>query len=235
MAATSNVQPLHPGQLRNNGMQVLALQTALSRSETNLGLIPKLVQQMAREEAWREYTLADQGEIFHWTPAQFRRFIESPRTAGGCETPIHTLERCCHGTNAWETFLDLVRGQPGSPPGGNNPNGVNQHSEPEEVNYDNVIVNQPADPPKPPPCGNSVSYTVRRLKRERPDLFERVKAKEMTANAAALEAGFREKQITIPADPRKAARRLVRHFSREEFSALVDEAIGLYAKPGKNE
>ena len=38
--------------------------------------------------------------------------------------------------------------------------------------------------------GTSRAYTLTRLKNERPDLFERVKAKEISANAAAIEAGW---------------------------------------------
>ncbi len=38
--------------------------------------------------------------------------------------------------------------------------------------------------------GNSRAYTLARLKRERPDLFQRVKAKAITANAAAIETGY---------------------------------------------
>jgi hypothetical protein len=37
------------------------------------------------------------------------------------------------------------------------------------------------------------TYLLRRLKRDRPDLAERVIAGEMSANAAAIEAGFRKK------------------------------------------
>ena len=38
--------------------------------------------------------------------------------------------------------------------------------------------------------GNSRAYTLTRLKNERPDLFEKVVAKELTANRAAIEAGL---------------------------------------------
>jgi hypothetical protein len=41
-------------------------------------------------------------------------------------------------------------------------------------------------------AGNLRSYTVARLKRDRPDLAERVIAGELSANAAAVEAGFRK-------------------------------------------
>ena len=127
------------------------------------------------------------------------------------------LERVLRGSDAWETFLELTRGERG---GVNNPHGRAGKPEP-EINRDIITV----DSPPPPATGTSVSYALRRLKRERPDLYERVKAREMSAHAASVEAGFREKAITIPAEPRKAARRLVRHFSRKQFSELVDEAI----------
>jgi hypothetical protein len=45
--------------------------------------------------------------------------------------------------------------------------------------------------------GNSKSYTVSRLKRDRPDLFGKVVAGELSANKAAIEAGFRRKPTTI--------------------------------------
>ena len=44
-----------------------------------------------------------------------------------------------------------------------------------------------------PGRGNTRGYTLKRLKDEFPDLFERVKAREISANAAAIEAGFRKK------------------------------------------
>lgn len=50
---------------------------------------------------------------------------------------------------------------------------------------------------KDPVHGNSLSYTLRRLKKERPDLFEKVTSGQMTANQAAIEAGFRKKTISV--------------------------------------
>lgn len=42
--------------------------------------------------------------------------------------------------------------------------------------------------------GTSKAYTCDRLKRERPDLFEEVVAGKLSANAAAIKAGFRKKK-----------------------------------------
>jgi hypothetical protein len=41
--------------------------------------------------------------------------------------------------------------------------------------------------------GTSLTDTLRRLHRDRSDLYAKVIAKEMSANAAAIEAGFRKK------------------------------------------
>lgn len=42
--------------------------------------------------------------------------------------------------------------------------------------------------------GTSKSYTLTRLERDHPELFKRVVAGELSANAAAIEAGFRKKK-----------------------------------------
>jgi len=53
--------------------------------------------------------------------------------------------------------------------------------------------------------GNTRSYTVSRLERDHPELFERVKSGDFSANAAAIEAGFRKKTISLVLDPKAAA------------------------------
>ena len=45
--------------------------------------------------------------------------------------------------------------------------------------------------------GNSREYTVRRLKRDRPDLAELVIGGALSANAAAIEAGFRRRDTPV--------------------------------------
>jgi len=45
--------------------------------------------------------------------------------------------------------------------------------------------------------GNTRAYTLDRLKRERPDLFKLVTADKMSANAAAIKAGFRKNLMPL--------------------------------------
>ncbi len=56
--------------------------------------------------------------------------------------------------------------------------GRNQHSSDDNVND------------APTPKGNSRAYTVARLQKQNPGLFEEVKAGRMSANAAAIAAGI---------------------------------------------
>jgi hypothetical protein len=57
--------------------------------------------------------------------------------------------------------------------------------------------------------GTSEIYTIRRLRRDRPDLAERVEHGELTANQAAINAGFRRRSMSIPVDDaERAFRRL---------------------------
>jgi hypothetical protein len=60
------------------------------------------------------------------------------------------------------------------------PQRVNQHSAP----HDNIIRHQQ---------GTGKAYTLDRLKRDRPELFEQVCDGKLSANAAAIQAGFRKR------------------------------------------
>ena len=71
--------------------------------------------------------------------------------------------------------------------GGNN---GNQYTKDESGKADNVSIAtdlfvDPEPAKKKADAGNSRAYTLTRLKNERPDLFEKVCAKELTANRAA--------------------------------------------------
>ena len=48
-----------------------------------------------------------------------------------------------------------------------------------------------------PKRGSSPTYALRRLKRDRPDLANKVVRGEMSAHAAAIEAGFRKKPTPL--------------------------------------
>lgn len=81
-----------------------------------------------------------------------------------------------------------------------------------EQNSDNVTIK--------PERGNSLGYTLTRLKDEFPELFERVKAKELSANAAAIEAGFRKRRT-----PLEQILKLLPKLTYEETNKLYDVIV----------
>lgn len=235
------------GALANNGIAVQGFQKALSTSEINTGLVPAIFMRLTSASGWRRFIFPDNpGQIYEWNSADFRQFVEGDRPAG-CQTPCRVLERMLQGTPAHPIFLELTRGTPG---GANNPEhdpATGRFTTTHNRDDVTVVVEAlapgeiPADPPAPKrkrnykreaPTGNSRSYALSRLKREREDLYRKVLAEEMSSHAAMIEAGFREPTLTIPLSPRKAAKRIVQHMTRQEFSELVDEGLRLYLERG---
>jgi hypothetical protein len=69
--------------------------------------------------------------------------------------------------------------------------------------------------------GNNINYTLARLRRDRPDLAKRVAAGELSANAAAIEAGFRRRSITLALDPAHFSAAIRKHFTAEQRAAII--------------
>jgi hypothetical protein len=69
--------------------------------------------------------------------------------------------------------------------------GTNQYTLKED--HDNVIILNKSEQ------GNSLAYTLSRLKRQRTDLYRRVIAGELSANKAAAHAGWRKKPSPLEA------------------------------------
>lgn len=72
--------------------------------------------------------------------------------------------------------------------------------------------------------GTAQAATLERLQKEFPKHYERVKAGELSAHAAAIEAGFRKPTRSIPIDsPESAMRALLRVFSKENLKQALEE------------
>jgi hypothetical protein len=80
--------------------------------------------------------------------------------------------------------------------------GVNQHN---RGDYNIISIQQ----------GTEQTYTLRRLARDNPELLDRVASGELSANGAAVLAGFRRPMKSVPIDsPCSAVRALLRVFFR---------------------
>ncbi len=90
-----------------------------------------------------------------------------------------------------------------------NPEETNQHS----VDY-NIISNIQ---------GTDATYTLRRLKRDHPKLADRVIDGELSANAAAIEAGFRKRKIQIEPTVAGFVNGMLKHLSDADINKVVEQ------------
>ncbi|MDJ0490579.1 hypothetical protein QNA24_29805 [Rhodococcus qingshengii] len=67
---------------------------------------------------------------------------------------------------------------------------------------------------------NNANYITARLKRDDPEMAEKVIAGEITPNAAAREKGWRKPRILV-SSPAATASALVRHLNREQVAELI--------------
>jgi hypothetical protein len=149
---------------RDNGTIVTAFRHVVATC--NIGNVPSVVAELLDTGAWR-FFLAGQQLHQH---TSFLKFIRDPPYQG-CGWDPEMVEALIQKSG--DRML-LMRWR-------------QVVTAPKHVHHDtdNVSIK--------PTHGNSLTYTLDRLSRERPDLLAKVESKKMSANAAAIEAGFRKK------------------------------------------
>lgn len=151
--------------LSQNGILVEALWHAVDHAAGNLEAVPGLVRRLLETDAWR--CRSYKGKTYEH--ARFADFIATKPLAG-CGWPPQKVEALIEDdAELLAMWREAMVGK--------------KHVR--KPDADNISIK--------PEHGTSLAYTLDRLKRERPDLFNRVVAKEISANAAAIEAGFRHK------------------------------------------
>lgn len=167
----------------------------------DLQSLPGLVKRVITEEMWPERVV----RITHET-ARFKSFAEFVTTPppAGLGTNVETLERLCRDDAEALTLLRQVTTRPKHIHASDN---------------DNVMINAGQ--------GNARAYTLDRLSRERPDLYQQVVDKELTANAAAIEAGWRKRKIQLEPEPQSVISFILRHFTAEERATIVRALLGM--------
>ena len=183
-------------QLIVNDTFVSSLRIAMREGTFGLSNVPDLIKRILRENMWQERTLEQTGEIVLF--GCFAEFVTAPPLPG-LGTDLATIKRLCHEDKGALILIDEAT------PG--------RQGERTDL-FDNIQEVEPA------PTGTSAQSALRRLRKERPDLLERVVADELSAHAAMIEAGFRKRTLTIPVDVRGAAAALKRHLSADELAEL---------------
>lgn len=179
-------------QLRHNANLVDSLGAALRSGDHAFAAVPGLLKQVLQNESWREFTTT-RGELV--THKRFESFVVTPPLAGlGADLAL--IRRIVGDDPETRDLLDRAEQRP-----------AHAHAD-----VDNVNVR---------PTGNTSSSALRRLRKDRPDLHQRVLAKELSPNAAMVLAGLRPKTVTVRATIEGFAKAAISHLTQEERHELA--------------
>lgn len=145
--------------------------SALHHGTSHLGSVPKLIRRIIDEGAWKRRKVALHGIV---ELPSLRDLITLPPMRGWGEDPAKVEALLRDDVEVLAMWRSEMTGEP------------HRH----KPDSDNITI-------KTDGRGTSRSYTVSRLQRERPDLFDEVKAGNLSANAAAIQAGFRKQPSAL--------------------------------------
>ncbi|MDX3855928.1 hypothetical protein [Streptomyces sp. AK02-01A] len=205
------VPPVPKAQLRARASLIDALSTSLDRGKNGLDSVPGLLRQVITEGFWRHFVTVREEEVRH---DDFHEFLRTPplRGLGADENLIRYL--ISHEPTILEEFEK----------------NLNPDSDPVSNDRDEWFagtsippaVSTEATEANPRKVGRN-SRAFDQLRELRPDLAGRLEAGELPSlNAAMIEAGLRDKRVSIPVTkPDEAAVALRKSLSRKDLAQLI--------------
>ncbi len=176
---------------------VNALQQTLGQGGSRLfDVLPVQLKNVIKNKLWLQCTDKN-GKLF----TSFQAFVEH-RLPQGLESTISDLIIYCRKK---EDVQELIKREA---PEAKEHGGTRVKS---TKQVDNINL-------KASKGGTSPTYALRRLKRDHPLLAEKVITGELTANEAAIKAGFRVKHISVPVDTAEhALKPLIKIFGQSKL------------------
>lgn len=153
-----------------------ACEQAIRHGVGRLDAVPGLIKRIITEELWRERKV-ETGEIVKLN--SFRELITGKRYKGWETNPKQVEAVIRTDPDVLAMWKKEMYGH----------HGGDRKSE-QVIKHDIIMLDKAVQ-------GTSRSYTVARLKDQRPDLFAQVKSGKLSANAAAIKAGFRKKKTAL--------------------------------------
>lgn len=188
--------------LEYNGMLITEIVQKSMDGSRDLSEVPGLIVEMIERDSWREFFNPD--HKVYAKHEDFNAFVTASYPHG-MGMKLDQLKALCRDRPDAVDAIDRVCQQP---------IGVNQHT-------DNI---RPQDPVSKK-GGTSIEYGLRRLRKDRPDLHQRVLAKEMSVHAACVEAGFRKKPTAL-----EQAKKLFEKMSREDLDEIMAWATSRFQR-----
>ena len=167
-------------------------------------VLPAYIRKLITEKAWEGRT-DSKGNAF----TSFEAFVECP-IWHGLELTISELKDYCKRDEKALGMINAAVGALGNVGG----SGANQYT---GSNVDNINIAK---------GGTSSTYLLKRLKRDNPALADKVVSGELSANAAAIQAGIKAASIQIAANtkPESAAAK-IREKLGDDFAAALKQSL----------
>ena len=150
--------------------------SAIHHGCSKLDSIPALLRRIIENKAWECRQVKMRGVV---QLANLRELITKEPMEGWGENPERIEALIRDDAEVLAMWREAMKGK----------HGGDRRSE-EVIKVDNITLDKPSK-------GTSRSYTVSRLQREAPELFAQVVAGTLSANAAAIQAGFRKKPTAL--------------------------------------
>lgn len=189
------INEIEKGQLVSTTIQ------CFQRADGSLKNFPGLLKKIISEKAWERRV--HNGRVIELS--SLRELIESKPVDGWGQDPAKIEAVIRDDVEALAMWREAMTEEPGG----------DRQSKEHKSNTDNVSNAFTCDN-----HGNSRSYTVARLKQQAPELFEKVVSGELSANAAAIQAGFRK--VKTPLENLEYWWRKASEVERAEFLLKVD-------------
>ncbi|MFJ4624666.1 hypothetical protein [Streptomyces sp. NPDC088812] len=191
-------------QLRAHAVLINLLSTGLDNGANGLSSVPGLLRQVLEQGSWRHFITMRDEEVHH---DDFLAFITTPPLKGLGAT--EDLVRRLVGDDI--DLLNLIDQHLAHPPG--RPALLHQDGETEEI-----VSNRHSFRP----AGTTRAAGLRKLRKHAPHLLPQVTSGDLSVNKALIEAGLRQRTVSVPvSQPEKAADVLRRHFAPEQLAALA--------------
>lgn len=196
------------------GYTVNSMHHALKGGTLGLREMPNLIKDAITDRIWEGWV--DINTQQRYSQPDFVTFVTTPILEGLGAT-IDQIKALCEKDRE---AIDLIDQELTRKPGGaNNPEGIGGKSHKEAiVNHNNVMNDKETKASQ----GNSIEYTLRRLRKDHPELHEKVINNELSPNAAAIEAGFRKKQITVTLEVDAIVKVIKRYLAPEQITQLKE-------------
>jgi hypothetical protein len=180
-------------------------QQVLRSGQSNLTtVLPALITRIIKDQLW-----IGQRSFHGHEFKTFRQFVED-ETSGGLRVKYNVLmDYCKHDTECTRLLKEL---EPELAKQGGD--GSNQYSKKENSKGSNTTL-----------ADRGSTYTLRRLKRDRPDLAQKVIGGDLSAHAAAIEAGFRKRMVQVEPTAEGFLKAMHKHLNTAEIKILI-ESIG---------